>query len=169
MIEKSIEFNNKKVIINLYSLKIVQIHHLKSKNEQVANLASKIHSLSKEIDYNYGFALYYSHMWYIEKFKGNKGKSKKYIEKSIAILEKSQKEVLETIEKMHSLAEEINYTDGLALCFTYKWYIEKFQGDKINAKKAMYKSLEILNQLADCDRYIHHFILYSYAVEKWLE
>ena len=33
----------------------------------------------------------------------------------------------------------------------------------------MDKSLEILNQLTDCDRYIHHFILYSYAVEKWLE
>ncbi|MBA7557353.1 hypothetical protein ES705_50103 [subsurface metagenome] len=31
-------------------------------------------------------------MWYIEKFKGNKAKSKKYIEKSIAILEKSQKD-----------------------------------------------------------------------------
>ncbi|MCK4845075.1 MAG: hypothetical protein KAS95_05340, partial [Candidatus Heimdallarchaeota archaeon] len=71
--------------------------------------------------------------------------------------------------KMHNLAEEINYTDGLALCFTYKWFIEKFQGDKISAKRAMDKSLEILNQLTDCDRYIHHFILYSYAVEKWLE
>ena len=84
-------------------------------------------------------------------------------------LSEKQKDVSETIEKMHNLAEEINYTDGLALCFTYKWYIEKFQGDKISAKKAMDKSLEILNQLTDCDRYIHHFILYSHAVDKWLE
>ncbi len=110
-IEKSTFLNDKKTLVELYGLKILQFYYLSEK----------------------------------------------------------QKDVLETIEKMHNLAEEINYTDGLALCFTYKWFIEKFQGDKISAKKAMDKSLEILSQLTDCDRYIHHFILYSYAVEKWLE
>ena len=110
-IEKSTFLNDKKTLVELYGLKILQFYYLSEK----------------------------------------------------------QKDVLETIEKMHNLTEEINYTDGLALCFTYKWFIEKFQGDKISAKKAMDKSLEILNLLTDCDRYIHHFILYSYAVERWLE
>ncbi len=73
------------------------------------------------------------------------------------------------INEMLTISKEIDYQDGIAWAHSYVWYIEKFQGDKMSAKKTMDKSLEIFNQLADCDRYIHHFILYSYAVEKWLE
>ena len=73
------------------------------------------------------------------------------------------------INEMLTISEEISYQDGIAWAYSYIWYIEKVKGNEKKSAKAMDKSLEILNQLTDCNRYIHHFILYSYAVEKWLE
>ncbi len=73
------------------------------------------------------------------------------------------------IKEMLIISNEINYQEGIAWAHSYVWYIEKVKGNEKKSAKAMDKSLEILNQLTDCDRYIHYFILYSYAVEKWLE
>jgi len=73
------------------------------------------------------------------------------------------------VSEMLIISKEINYQDGIAWAHSYVWYIEKVKGNEKKSAKAMDKSLETLNQLTDCDRYIHHFILYSYAVEKWLE
>ncbi len=73
------------------------------------------------------------------------------------------------INEMLTISEEINYQDGIVWAYSYIWYAEKIKGNKEKSAKAMDKSLEILNQLTDCDKYIHYFILYSYAVDKWLE
>ncbi len=73
------------------------------------------------------------------------------------------------INEMLTISKEIDYQDGIAWAYSYVWYIEKVKGNEKKSAKAMDKSLETLNQLTDCDKYIHHFILYSYAVEKWLE
>ncbi len=73
------------------------------------------------------------------------------------------------INEMLTISEEINYQEGTAWAYSYMWYVEKIKGNKEESVKAMDKSLEILNQLTDCDKYIYHFVKYSYAIEKWLE
>ena len=79
---KAEETNSKKTLFNLYSLKIIQIHHLKSKIPEIVEIIDKMHILLENLDYDEGYALYYSHLWYIEKIQGNKEKASAYIDKS---------------------------------------------------------------------------------------
>lgn len=79
---KAKKTNSKKVLFNLYSLKITQIHHLKSKIQVIAEIIDKMRLLLEDLDYAEGYALYYSHLWYIEKIQGNKKEAKIYIDKS---------------------------------------------------------------------------------------
>jgi hypothetical protein len=81
-IEKCIQVGDKISLINLISLNIIHLHHLKENLGIVSELAEKIHDLSKEINYEDGLALYYSHKWYIEKFKGNTIEAELAIKKS---------------------------------------------------------------------------------------
>ena len=79
---KAKETNSKRILLNLYSLKITHIHHLQSKITLITQIIDKMKQLLEDIDYTEGYALYYSHLWYIEKIQGNKEKAKIYIEKS---------------------------------------------------------------------------------------
>ncbi len=80
-ISKVKETNSKKILFNLYSLKITQIHHLKSKIQEITQIIDEMWLLLEGLDYAEGYALYYSHLWYIEKIQGNKKKAKIYIDK----------------------------------------------------------------------------------------
>ena len=78
-------------LINLISLKIVHLQHFKENLVTISKLAKRIHDLSKEIDFEDGLALYYSHKWYIEKFRGNTAEAKSAIKKSNSIMNNSKK------------------------------------------------------------------------------
>ncbi|MCG3223203.1 MAG: hypothetical protein H7647_01965 [Candidatus Heimdallarchaeota archaeon] len=81
-ISKAKETKFKRILLNLYSLKISQIHHLKPKIQEIIQIIEKMQLLLENLDYAEGYALYYSHLWYIEKIQGNEKKAKKYITKS---------------------------------------------------------------------------------------
>ena len=81
-ISKAEEIQSKKILFNLYSLKIVQIHHLKSKIQEIISIINKMQILLEDLDYDEGYALYYSHLWFSEKIQGNEEKAKIYIDKS---------------------------------------------------------------------------------------
>ena len=85
-IKKARIIDDKKSIVNLYELKISQIEHLYERIDQISELMLRMREISLEIDYNEGLALSYNIEWYIEKFKGNKDKSRKALDYSIKIL-----------------------------------------------------------------------------------
>jgi CRISPR/Cas system CSM-associated protein Csm2 small subunit len=70
-ISKAKETNSKRILLNLYSLKITQTHHQKSKIQEIIQIIDKIQLLLEDLDYAEGYSLYYSHLWYIEKIQGN--------------------------------------------------------------------------------------------------
>ncbi|MHA1418710.1 MAG: hypothetical protein ACTSVO_00585 [Candidatus Heimdallarchaeaceae archaeon] len=90
LIEKTIKkaetIEDKKSLIDLYELKISQIEHLYDSNDQILQLMLLMRELSLEIDYKEGLALSYNIEWYIEKFKGNKTRSKNALDFSIKTL-----------------------------------------------------------------------------------
>jgi hypothetical protein len=77
--------------------------------------------------------------------------------------------VRKLISKMKSISERKDYRDILAWAYSYIWYIEKFEGNKEESKKAILKAIDIIKNLSDCDEYIHYFIQYSYAIDLWFE
>ncbi len=90
LIEKTIKkaetIEDKKSLVDLYELKISQIEHLHDSKDQILQLMLLMRELSLEIDYKEGLALSYNIEWYIEKFKGNRTKSKNALDFSIKIL-----------------------------------------------------------------------------------
>jgi len=90
LIDKTINkvetIEDKKSLVDLYELKISQIEHLYDSNDQILQLMLLMRELSLEIDYKEGLALSYNIEWYIEKFKGNKTKSKNALDFSIKTL-----------------------------------------------------------------------------------
>ena len=96
-IEKFIELNDKKGLVNLYGLKVLQLEHIKENLFLVSNLIQEMHCLAEKIEYEEGIALSYAYLWYHEKFKGNKKKSKKAILKAVDIT----KNLLECDEYIH--------------------------------------------------------------------
>lgn len=87
-IGRSEQVGDKISLIDLISLKIIHLQHLKENLPIITELAETIHDLSKEINHIYGLALYYAHKWYIEKFKGNKIEAISAIEESHLIINK---------------------------------------------------------------------------------
>ena len=88
-IEKSSVFNNKKIMIFLYDLKIRQLYHLNKNLEKVCFLLTKMKNLV-ENSKNYDcIALFNQLVWHIEKLKGNHKKSLKGINTSMLLLRKS--------------------------------------------------------------------------------
>ncbi len=85
-IRKAETIDDKKSLVDLYELKISQIEHLHDSYDQILQLLLLMRELSLEIDYKEGLALSYNVEWYIEKFKGNKAKSKNAIDLSIITL-----------------------------------------------------------------------------------
>ncbi|MCG3223760.1 MAG: hypothetical protein H7647_04790, partial [Candidatus Heimdallarchaeota archaeon] len=80
-------------------------------------------------------------------------------------LEKS----IQLLHEMQTLAKKINYKEGLAFSHSFAWYIAKLKGKKERGKYEIVKALELLEEVDQPDRFIFHFIKYTYAVEQWLE
>lgn len=87
VIEKSIEkcklIDDKKSLVKLYELKISQIEHLHENMQEISELVNTMKILSKEINYIEGLALSNNIEWYMEKYKGNREKSKRALNLSI--------------------------------------------------------------------------------------
>jgi tetratricopeptide (TPR) repeat protein len=87
LIEKSIEkckfIDDKKSLVKLYEIKISQMEHFHENMKEISELVNIMKTLSKEIDYIEGLALTYNVEWFVEKYKGNKEKSKKSLNLSI--------------------------------------------------------------------------------------
>ncbi len=85
-IEKNEVVNDKKSRVILYDLQIRQLYHQKDHLLEINNLLSSMRSLTEEINYQEGLALFYQLTWHIEKFQDNKKKSSEAINKSMKIL-----------------------------------------------------------------------------------
>ena len=77
--------------------------------------------------------------------------------------------VIEILSKMENLALQLNYEEGLALSFCYSWYIEKFQGNKLESREKISKAIDLINKQRPNDDYIYYFIRYSQGIEEWIE
>ncbi len=85
-IEKNEVVNDKKSRVILYDLQIRQLYHQTNHLLEINNLLSSMRSLTEEINYQKGLALFYQLTWHIEKFQDNKKISVEAINKSIKIL-----------------------------------------------------------------------------------
>ena len=87
VIEKSIDkcklIDDKKSLVKLYELKISQIEKLHENMQEISELVNIMKILSKEINYIEGLALSSNIEWYVEKYKGNREKSKRALNLSI--------------------------------------------------------------------------------------
>lgn len=90
LIEKTIEkakiIDDIKSLVDLYEIKISQIEHLYENIDQISEMMLLMRDSSLECDYMDGLALSYNIEWYIEKFKGNKTKSRRALDYSIKVL-----------------------------------------------------------------------------------
>jgi len=73
------------------------------------------------------------------------------------------------IDEMLYVSEEIEFKEGMAWALSYKWYIEKFKGNKKASTQALVKAMSIIRNTKCNDEYIYNFVQYSYAMERWLE
>ncbi|MFW9851735.1 MAG: hypothetical protein ACFFDS_02225 [Candidatus Thorarchaeota archaeon] len=86
-IENSYRLKHSKAIVNLYELKIKQLFENKEAIPVINKTLQNMKSLSEEIDYLGGLVLCYSIEWGLEKFKGNRIKSRDAIHKAMDLLE----------------------------------------------------------------------------------
>ncbi|MBY8999582.1 MAG: hypothetical protein KGD64_01585 [Candidatus Heimdallarchaeota archaeon] len=73
------------------------------------------------------------------------------------------------IEKMQKTAEKHQYKEGLALTYSYLWYNEKLKGNSKASREAIFKAKEIIDNLKECENYNYYFVIYSFAMDRWLE
>ncbi len=85
-IEKNKMVDDKKSRVILYDLQIRQLYHQANHLQKINNLLFSMRSLTEEINYQEGLALFYQLTWHIEKFQDNKKKSSEAINKSMKIL-----------------------------------------------------------------------------------
>ncbi|GAI21154.1 unnamed protein product, partial [marine sediment metagenome] len=71
-IEKNEIVNDNKSRVILYDLQIRQLYHQTNHLLEINNLLSSMRSLTEELNYQEGLALFYQLTWHIEKFKDNK-------------------------------------------------------------------------------------------------
>jgi tetratricopeptide (TPR) repeat protein len=83
--------------------------------------------------------------------------------------QKNIPKVRKLISRMQSISEENNYSEILSWTYSYRWYIEKFTGNKKKAKEYINYSMAILEKSTQSDKYINYFVKYSYAFEQWIE
>jgi len=79
---------------------------------------------------------------------------------------KNLPQVRNILKKMKLLAEEANYTDGLALYFQIKSHVEYIEGNIENSSKFIRKSVNLLEDYSD--PYVCNICNYSYAIEIWM-
>lgn len=75
--------NDQKSLVKLYEIKISQIEHLNKNISLVLDLVDKMKEIAEKINYTSGLALAYNVEWYVEKFRGNKEKSRIALESSM--------------------------------------------------------------------------------------
>ena len=85
-IEKNKMVDDKKSRVILYDLQIRQLYHQTNHLLEINNLLSSMRSLTEEINYQEGLALFYQLTWHIEKSQDNKKISVEAINKSLKIL-----------------------------------------------------------------------------------
>ncbi len=85
-IEKNEIVNDNKSRVILYDLQIRQLYHQTNHLLEINNLLSSMRSLTEELNYQEGLALFYQLTWHIEKFKDNKKISAEAINESLKIL-----------------------------------------------------------------------------------
>ncbi len=90
-IEKSKRFSDKRILANLYDLKIRQLYLSKDKLPEILKLHSEMDSLCRKLNYDSGLALVFHLKWYIERLQGNRDGSSEFIKKAIYIIENSTK------------------------------------------------------------------------------
>lgn len=89
------------------------------------------------------------------------------------LLLENRRENLEKIIKiandMENLSKENSNQEGLALTYSYWWFIEKIKGNKVKGKSFIEEAFLLIDKSKKEEPYIVHFVHYSYAIEKWLE
>ncbi len=85
-IKKCELINDQKSLVKLYEIKITQIQHSEENFTIIVDLISKMKEISRKIDYDGGLALAYNVEWYIEKYKGNKQRSKEALDESMKFI-----------------------------------------------------------------------------------
>ena len=74
-----------------------------------------------------------------------------------------------TLQDMKNLSRKMNYTEGLILCYSIEWGLEKFVGNQTKSKEAILKAMELLKSWNNPEEYVYNITRYSYAIEIWLE
>ena len=82
-VKKCEMLGDQKSLVKLYEIKISQIEHLNTNIVVVLDLLAKMKKISKDINYTSGLALAFNIEWYVEKYRGNKERSKKALENSM--------------------------------------------------------------------------------------
>ncbi len=85
-IKKNKIVNDKKSRVILYDLQIRQLYHQTNNLLEINSLLSSMRSLTEEINYQEGLALFYQLTWHTEKFQDNKKISAEAINESLKIL-----------------------------------------------------------------------------------
>lgn len=89
--QKCIELDDKESLIVIKYIKHILIFGLLKKNGEILLLAEEMYSMSKEIDFKEGLALYNIVLWGVEKLNGKYKEAKAYREKSFEILNNIKK------------------------------------------------------------------------------
>jgi len=90
-INKMEKLEEKKILVNLFGLKIHQIETQKESYPLIAQLIQQMLIISKEINYDEGLAYAYAFVWYMERLKGNNATSIEAIAKAMQHISKVEK------------------------------------------------------------------------------
>ncbi len=82
---------------------------------------------------------------------------------------KNLEKIIKIANNMEKLSKENSNQEGLALTYSYLWFIEKIKGNKVKGKSFIEEAFLLIDKSKKEDQYIVHFVHYSYAIEKWLE
>ena len=125
-IQKCELIKDQKSLVKLYEIMISQIQHSKENFPTIENLVLKMKEISEKIEYYNGLALAYNVEWYIEKYKGNKQRSREALDKSMRFIALSDTKEYEYYACNYSFAFEKwlhNHDDSveniLEECFNY--------------------------------------------------
>ena len=67
--------------------------------------------------------------------------------------------------EMENLSKEKSLQEELALTYSYWWFIEKIRGKKTEGRLFINKAFSYIQNSNKDDKYIMHFVHYSYSVE----
>lgn len=78
-------------------------------------------------------------------------------------------EIIKISEYIRNLSEKMNYSEGLALYYAHRCYIEKLNGNKTQALADIKQSVNLLKKPSSNDGFIYNVCSYLFAVEHWLQ